>query len=146
VSESSDSEPREVEPESPPGVPERLVFRTPGSALLAAALAAVCAVPFAFAAPGLVAIFVVPLAYAVWVVRVRTVADTQGLTVRRLVGGDTLPWSSLSGLRLTQRGAVRAVRTDGTEVALPSVRTRHLSALSLVSAGHLADPMAEITE
>lgn len=146
MSEPSDPERHETEPETDLRVPERLVFRTPGSALLAAALAAVCAVPFAFAAPGLVAIFVVPLAYAVWVVRVRTVADADGLTVRRLVGGDALPWSALSGLRLTPRGAVRAVRTDGTEVALPSVRTRHLSALSLVSAGHLADPMAEVTE
>lgn len=146
MSEPSDPEQHGTEPEPDVRVPERLVFRTPGSALLAAALAAVCAVPFAFAAPGLVAIFIVPLAYAVWVARVRTVADAEGLTVRRLVGGETLPWSTLSGLRLTSRGTVHAVREDGTEAALPSVRTRHLSALSLVSAGHLSDPMAEVPE
>jgi len=146
VSEASDPEQHETEPADALGVPERLVFRTPGSALLACALAAVCAVPFAFAAPGLAAIFLIPLAYAVWVVRVRTVADAEGLTVRRLIGGDRLPWSALSGLRLTPRGAVHAVREDGTEVALPSVRTRHLSALSLVSGGHLADPMAQVPE
>jgi len=57
-----------------------------------------------------------------------------------------LPWSSLKGLRLTKRAEVRAVLTDDTEVALPAVRTRHLSALALISGGRLDDPLASISE
>jgi PH (Pleckstrin Homology) domain-containing protein len=127
-------------------VPSRLVFRVPMIAVLAALLLALCATPFAFGAPGLYAIYFVPIAIIVWVLRTRTVADGQGLAVRRLFGSRTLPWSSLKGLRMTKRAEVRAVLTDDSEVPLPAVRPRHLSALALVSGGRLDDPLAEATE
>jgi hypothetical protein len=47
---------------------------------------------------------------------------------------------------LTKKSGVRAVLEDDTEVALPSVRTRHLSALALISGGRLDDPLAEVSE
>jgi hypothetical protein len=112
-------------------------------AVLAALLLAACITPFAVAAPGLYAIYVVPLALIVWILRTRTVADADGLAVRRVLTSRRLPWSSLKGLRLTKSSGVRAVLDDGQEVALPSVRTRHLSALALVSGGRLDDPMAD---
>lgn len=125
-------------------MPSRLVFRVPGVAVLAALLLALCATPFAFGAPGLYAIYLVPIAVIVWVLRTRTIADGEGLAVRRLFGSRILPWSSLKGLRLTKRAEVRAVLTDDTEVALPAVRPRHLSALALVSGGRLDDPLADV--
>jgi hypothetical protein len=126
-------------------VPNRLVFRVPAIAVLGALLLAAGATPFAFGAPGLVAIYIVPLAMIVWVLRTRTTADAAGLAVRRVFTGRTLPWSTLKGLRLTKRATVRAVLTDDTEVALPAVRVRHLPALALISGGRLDDPTSEIT-
>ncbi len=116
------------------------MFRTPGVAVLAALLFAICATPVAFAAPGLVAVYLVPLAFVVWVVRVRTTADADGLVVRQPFTSRRLGWDSLKGLRLTKRAGVRAVLGDDSEVALPSVRVRHLPALALVSGGRLDDP------
>ncbi|MBM7772749.1 hypothetical protein JOD54_002953 [Actinokineospora baliensis] len=121
-------------------VPSRLVFRIPGVAVLAALLFAVCATPFAFAAPGLFLVYVIPIAVVVWVLRVRTVADADGLVVREVVSSRPLPWNLLKGLRLSERGKVSAVLFDDTEVALPQVRVRHLPALALVSGGRLTDP------
>ncbi|WP_035306345.1 PH domain-containing protein [Actinokineospora inagensis] len=123
-----------------PLVPSRLVFRIPGVAVLAALLFAICATPFAFAAPGLVAVYVIPIASVVWVLRVRTTATTDGLVVRGVIGSRSLPWTGLKGLRLTPRGGVVAVAEDETAVPLPNVRVRHLPALSLVSGGRLTDP------
>jgi hypothetical protein len=128
---------------SEPQVPSRLVFRVPATAVLAALLLAVGATPFAFGAPGLYVIYIVPVALIVWVLRTRTTATADGLTVRRVFTTRVLPWSTLKGLRLTRgSGVVHAVRTDDTEVALPNVRTRHLSALALISGGRLDDPLA----
>jgi hypothetical protein len=124
-------------------VPTRLVFRTPAVAVLAALLLAMGATPFAVGAPGFTLIYLVPLGLIVWVVRTRTTADGEGLAVRRVFTSRSLPWSSLKGLRLTKRSGVHAVLTDDTEVALPSVRTRHLSALALVSRGRLDDPLPD---
>lgn len=123
--------------------PARLVFRVPAVAVLAALLLAVCATPFAFGAPGLFVIYLGPLGAVIWVLRTRTTADAGGLAVRTVLGSRALPWSGLRGLRLTSRAGVRAVLTDGTEVTLPAVRTRHLPALALVSGGRLADPLAD---
>lgn len=127
-------------------LPSRLLFRVPPTAVLGALLLAIAAIPFAFGAPGFYAIFVIPLGLIIWTLRTRTTADGDGLTVRRVLTKRTLPWSSLKGLRLTKRAAVRAVLTDDTEVALPSVRTRHLPALALISGGRLDDPLESLPE
>ena len=127
-------------------VPSKLLFRVPATAVLAALLLAVAAIPFAFAAPGFYVIFLVPIGLIVWILRYRTTADADGLTVRRALTKRALPWSSLKGLRLTKRAGVRAVLKDDTEVALPAVRTRHLPALALISGGRLADPLASVSE
>jgi Bacterial PH domain len=126
-------------------VPSRLVFRIPGTAVLAALLLAAGATPFAWGAPGFFLIYLVPVGLVVWVLRTRTTADADGLAVRRVFTRRALPWTKLKGLRLTKRAEVRAVLTDGTEVALPAVRTRHLPALALISGGRLDDPLPDVT-
>lgn len=118
------------------------MFRIPGIAVLAALLLALGATPFAFGAPGLFTIYLVPVGLALWVLRTRTTADPDGLSVRRVFSSRRLPWSALKGLRLTRQAGVRAVLTDDTEVTLPAVRTRHLPALALISGGRLDDPTA----
>jgi hypothetical protein len=121
------------------------VFRVPAVAVLAALLLAIGATPFAFGAPGFYAVYLVPIGFIIWVLRTRTTADADGLAVRRVFTRRSLPWSSLKGLRLTKRAGVHAVLADDSEVSLPAVRTRHLTALSLISRGRLDDPLGDLS-
>lgn len=125
---------------APLRLPSRLVFRVPGSALVAVLFLVLCASPLAVAAPWLTLVYVVPLGIAVWLLRTRTVVDTEKLVIRRVLTRTVLPWSAITSLRVADRKWVRAVRTDGGEVVLPTVRTRHLPALALMSGGRLPDP------
>lgn len=115
----------------------------PGAAIFAAAFVMFCATPLAWSSWWLTPIYLLPLGYIVWLVRTRTVADADGLVARTVFGSRRLPWSELKGLTITSRAEVRAVLTDGSEVRLPTVRTRHLPVLAYVSGGHLTDPFAE---
>jgi Bacterial PH domain len=108
--------------------------------VLGALLLAMAATPFAFAAPWLFVIYVVPIAAIFWVLRLRTVADADGLVARTLFGRHELRWGDIRALRLSERSWVRAVLDDGREQPLPTVRTRHLPALALISGGRLDDP------
>ncbi|HEX4701835.1 MAG TPA: PH domain-containing protein [Pseudonocardiaceae bacterium] len=121
-------------------LPSRLVFRIPMSALVAVVFMMLCASWVAVASPWLALIYMLPIGVAVWLVRTRTVVDVDKLVVRRVLTRTELPWSAITALRVDDRKWVRAVRTDGGEVVLPTVRTRHLPALALISGGRLPDP------
>jgi hypothetical protein len=121
-------------------VPSRLVFRIPSTAVLGALLAALAATPFAFAAPWLFLVYLVPLAAIAGVLRLRTTADGEKLVARTLLHRHVVPWSDIRSLRVSERSWVRAVVADGKELPLPTVRTRHLPALALISGGRLDDP------
>lgn len=122
------------------------MFRIPATAVLGALLFAVTATPFAWAAPGLMVVYLVPVVAIVWVLRVRTVADREKLVTRTLFGRHVVPWSDIRAFRVSERSWVRAVVEDGKELPLPTVRTRHLPALSLISGGRLEDPTEEPAE
>jgi len=123
-------------------LPSRLVFRIPASALVGVAFLVMCVSVVALASPWLTTIYIAPIAIAVWVIRTRTVVDAEKVVVRRVLTRTELPWSAIRALRVADRKWVRAVRTDGGEVVLPTVRTRHLPALSLISGGRVPDPTA----
>lgn len=124
-------------------MPKRLVFRVPGTAYVAVAFFVLCASSVALVSKWFVLIYLVPLAMAYWIMRTRTEVDADRIVVRRALSRTTLPWAAVTSLRLSEKGWVRAVRTDGRgEIALPSVRTRHLPALALISGGRITDPTA----
>jgi hypothetical protein len=120
-----------------------IVFRASPLTVLAALALAVCATPFAFGAPLLWLIYLVPLAIIVWTVRVRTVVDAEAVTVRRVLRARRVPWSQISALRLGDRSRVSAVLTDGAELPLPAVHVRDLPQLAAASGGRLPDPAGE---
>lgn len=124
---------------------KKLVFRIPATALLAAGLIAICVTPVAWVVPGLQALYVIPLAYAWWVVRNRTTVTDEQIVARSLFGSTTLAWSEVKSIRLVQKGWLKAVRQDDSEVTLPAVRFMHLPALSLISGGLVPDPTAVVT-
>ncbi|MDX8145539.1 PH domain-containing protein [Lentzea sp. BCCO 10_0061] len=119
---------------------KKLVFRIPATALLAAGLIAICVTPVAWLAPGLQALYVLPLGYAYWVVRNRTTVTEDELVARGVFGTTTVKWAELKSIRLVQKGWLKAVKDDDSEVTLPAVRFMHLPALSLISGGRVPDP------
>jgi Bacterial PH domain len=119
----------------------RAVFRVSPLVILFALALAFCATPVAFGAPFLWLIYLVPVGIIVWTLRTRTVADAEGLRVRRLMGGRRVTWDDVSALRLDDR-RVWAVLDDGEELALPAVRVRDLPVLAQASGGRLPDPTA----
>jgi hypothetical protein len=123
---------------------KKLVFRIPATALLAAALITICVTPVAWVAPGLQALYVLPLGYAYWILRNRTTVTEEELVARGAFGTTTLKWSEVKSIRLVQKGWLRAVKEDDTEVTLPAVRFMHLPALSLMSGGLIPDPKAAL--
>ena len=119
----------------------KAVFRIPAISYLAIVFLMVCLIPVSFnGVPGLWALYVVPLALIVFVARTRTVATPQGLDLRTMFGHRHVPWEALKGLAITRRAKVRAVLADDSQIPLPTVRTRHIPVLSLVSDGRVADP------
>lgn len=85
-------------------------------------------------------LLLIPVAAAAWVLRVRTVVDTEGLHVRGEVGSRTLEWSSVATLRLPAKGWVRAVAQDDREVTLRGVRVRDLGRVGEASGGRITVP------
>jgi hypothetical protein len=128
--------------------PPRAVFRPSALQVLGALAIAICVFPFAVGAPLFWLVYLVPVGMIWWTLRVRTVADPEAVTIRRVLGGRRVPWSEISSLRLV-RGSrhtgsrVSAVLTDGAELPLPAVTVRDLPQLAAVSGGRLPDPAGE---
>ncbi|NUT45853.1 MAG: PH domain-containing protein [Saccharothrix sp.] len=120
----------------------KAVFRIPTPALLAAGLAAIAATPFAWGAPGLQAVYLLPIGFAVWVLRNRTTVDGERLVARSTFGTRVVPWDEVKAIKLAPKGWLSAVLRDDSLVRLPAVRAGHLPTLALVSGGRVADPSA----
>jgi hypothetical protein len=118
--------------------PARL--RMPRTALLPVALLALCMVPLASAAPWTPVLLLIPLAVALWVLRVGVDIADDGLTVRSLVGERRVPWTELVGIRVAPRGDLWVVTTRGTEVRMPVLRARDLPRLAALSGGRIEVP------
>lgn len=121
---------------------EKLVFRIPSPALLAALAIAICVTPVAWTVPGLQVLYAVPLGYALWVVRNRTTVDSSQLVARSTFGKRVVAWDEVKAIKVVPRGWLSAVLTDDSLVRLPAVRALHLTALSEISGGRVPDPNA----
>ena len=122
--------------------PPAVTFRLPTIGLVGVFALVLCATPVAFAAPGLQAVYLVPLALGVWLLRTRTVVDPASLRVHGLLRTRRLSWHDVARLRVPDRAWVHAVLADGAEVALPAVRARDLPRLAAASGGRIPDPTA----
>ncbi len=85
-------------------------------------------------------LLLIPAAVSVWIIRLRTVADTHGVTARELFGSRRIPWTQIDGLRFTKGSWARAHLTDGAEVRLPAVTFGTLPRLTEVSGGRVPNP------
>lgn len=111
------------------------MFRLPRSAYLAVLFLAL-GVTAMVQHPAVAAIYVVPVAAAVFIARTATIVGARGITVRALLGSRTLSWDNLRGLSVSGR-SVYAVLDGGGSVRLPCVRVSDLAAVSAASDGRL---------
>jgi hypothetical protein len=82
----------------------------------------------------------IPVVLSAMIVRLRTVADEQGLTVRTLLGSQTVRWDEIDGLRFHRGSWARACLKSGALLRLPAVTFATLPLLTEASSGRVPNP------
>jgi hypothetical protein len=90
--------------------------------------------------PVTAALLVIPVVLSALIIRLRTVADHQGVTVRTLLGSRTVCWDDIDGLRFSRSSWARAELKTGGELRLPAVSFATLPLLAEASAGRVPNP------
>ncbi|MCV6985455.1 PH domain-containing protein [Mycobacterium shinjukuense] len=85
-------------------------------------------------------LLIVPIVLSALIVRLRTVADGRGVTVRTLVGSQTVRWDDIDGLRFHRGSWARARLKNGAELRLPAVTFATLPQLTKASSGRVPNP------
>ncbi|MGZ8801524.1 MAG: PH domain-containing protein [Mycobacterium sp.] len=87
-----------------------------------------------------VLLLVIPVILSLVIMRYRTTADRDSVTVRTLLGGETVRWDDIDGLRFGRRSWALARRRDGSELSLPAVTFATLPLLTAASGGRVPNP------
>lgn len=87
-------------------------------------------------------LLVIPIVLSALIIRLRTVADEDGVTVRTLLGSRSLRWEEIDGLRFSKSSWARARLKAGGELRLPAVTFATLPLLAEASAGRVPNPYA----
>jgi Bacterial PH domain len=82
----------------------------------------------------------IPVVLSALIIRLRTVADERGVTVRTLLGSQTVRWDDIDGLRFHRGSWARARLKSGAELRLPAVTFATLPLLTEASAGRVPNP------
>jgi len=85
-------------------------------------------------------VLIIPVLLSALIIRLRTVADDRGVTVRTLLGSQTVAWDDIDGLRFHGGSWARAKLKTGEEVRLPAVTFSTLPQLTQASAGRVPNP------
>jgi hypothetical protein len=85
-------------------------------------------------------LLVIPVLLSALIVRLRTVADDQGVTARTLLGSQTVAWEDIDGLRFNRGSWARAQLKNGRVLRLPAVTFATLPLLTEASAGRVPNP------
>nr|WP_241520596.1 PH domain-containing protein [Mycobacterium paraense] len=85
-------------------------------------------------------LLIIPVVLSALIIRLRTVADEQGVTVRTLLGSRTVRWDEIEGLRFSRGSWARARLKSGAELRLPAVTFATLPQLTEASAGRVPNP------
>jgi hypothetical protein len=122
-----------------PGV---LRLRTNRTALLAVLFLVFGVTPLAFVRSWLLVLYLAPALAVLWIYRVGTDIDSDGVTVRALFGVRRVGWDEVRGLSMNGARKVRLVLSDGQLLRMPLVRARDLPAIAVVSGGRVPDVTA----
>lgn len=87
-------------------------------------------------------LLVIPVILSALIIRLRTIADEQGVTARSALSSRTVSWDDIEGLRFEKGSWGRAVLSDGSQLRLPAVTFALLPLLTEVSGGRVPNPYA----
>lgn len=85
-------------------------------------------------------LLIIPVVLSALIIRLRTVADDQGVTVQTLFGSRTVRWEEIEGLRFHRGSWARARLKSGAELRLPAVTFATLPQLTEASSGRVPNP------
>ena len=88
-------------------------------------------------------LLIVPVLLSALIVRLRTQADGNGVTVRTLLGSRSVRWEDIDGLRFRRGSWARAQLKSGRELRLPAITFATLPQLTQASAGRVPNPYAD---
>jgi hypothetical protein len=88
-------------------------------------------------------LLIIPVLLSALIVRLRTQADDNGVTVRTLLGSQSVRWEEIEGLRFSRSAWARAQLKSGRDLRLPAVTFATLPQLTQVSAGRVPNPYAD---
>src|SRR5271165_5657982 len=82
-------------------------------------------------------LLIIPVLLSALIIRLRTQADDHGVTVRTLLGSQSVRWDEIDGLRFRRSSWARAQLKSGRELRLPAVTFATLPLLTGASAGRV---------
>jgi hypothetical protein len=85
-------------------------------------------------------LLLIPVLLSAAIERLRTVADENTVTARRLLSSRTVPWTQIEGLKFTRGHWARACLPDKSDVQLPAVTFSTLPQLTAASGGQVPNP------
>ncbi|MEB3969707.1 PH domain-containing protein [Mycobacterium ulcerans] len=85
-------------------------------------------------------LLLLPVLVSALIIRVRTIADENGVTARTLLGSTTVAWDDIEGLRFNRGSWARAQLRNGGELRLPAVTFATLPQLTEASSGRVPNP------
>jgi hypothetical protein len=85
-------------------------------------------------------LLIIPVLLSALIIRLRTQADRDGVTVRTLLGGQSVRWEEIDGLRFSKGSWARAQLKNGGELRLPAVTFATLPLLTEASGGRVPNP------
>jgi hypothetical protein len=85
-------------------------------------------------------LLIIPVLLSALIIRLRTQADRDGVTVRTLLGGQSVRWEEIDGLRFSKGSWARARLKNGGELRLPAVTFATLPLLTEASGGRVPNP------
>ena len=130
-----------VTSQSPSAPPKPVVIRLSPMAHFAVGFLALGMLALVLSWPaGAAPVLVIPVILSACIIRLRTVADRDTVTARRLLGSETVRWEDIEGLRFGRGSWARAQLKDGRELLLPAVTFAALPLLTAASAGRVPNP------
>lgn len=82
----------------------------------------------------------IPVLMSALIVRWRTIADPQQVTVQSLFASRSVPWDEIDGLGFSRGSWARAHLKDGEQLRLPAVSFATLPLLTEASGGRVPNP------
>ena len=122
-----------------PAVP--VVIKISGTAHLAVGFFTLGLLALVLADPAVFTVLLlIPVLASVAIVRFRTTADRDTVTVRSLFGGRAIAWEDVDGLRFDRGAWASAHLKDGSSVKLPAVTFAMLPLLTAATDGRVPNP------